>query len=140
MTKEGKGSGFISRNNNDETAKNFFEVNEKAGIPRKETITWNIVPWYIGKDGRRRTPSTTDIQLGLEYLYRLIDRLPHLQVIVLVGKKAQSVERHLKARFPLVRVLRCSHPSPLFVNNKPGNKRKIVVALRRVRNAVNATP
>jgi uracil-DNA glycosylase len=41
-------SGFISRNNPDETAKNFFELNIAADIPRKRTICWNIVPWYIG--------------------------------------------------------------------------------------------
>src|SRR5438105_9981570 len=37
-------SGFVSRNNPDQTAKNFFELNEQLGIPRKRTITWNIVP------------------------------------------------------------------------------------------------
>ena len=37
-------SGFISRNNHDETAKNFFELNKDADIPRERTITWNIVP------------------------------------------------------------------------------------------------
>src|SRR6266581_3517335 len=41
-------SGFISRNNPDESAKNFFELNAEAKIPRKRTVTWNIVPWYIG--------------------------------------------------------------------------------------------
>jgi hypothetical protein len=40
-------SGFISRNNPDETAKNFFQLNAEAKIPRKRTITWNVVPWYI---------------------------------------------------------------------------------------------
>ena len=33
-----KDSGFISRNNNDETAKNFFEINRVAEIPREKTI------------------------------------------------------------------------------------------------------
>ena len=41
-------SGFVSRNNPDETAKNFFELNREAGIPRRRTVIWNVVPWYIG--------------------------------------------------------------------------------------------
>ena len=32
-------SGFISRNNPDETAKNFFELNAEAKVPRKRTVT-----------------------------------------------------------------------------------------------------
>ena len=41
-------SGFISRNNPDETAKNFFNLNQDADLPRKSTVSWNVVPWYIG--------------------------------------------------------------------------------------------
>jgi hypothetical protein len=37
---------FISRNNNDETAKNFFKLNTDANLPRMRTVSWNIVPWY----------------------------------------------------------------------------------------------
>jgi hypothetical protein len=35
-------SGFVSRNNPDESARNFFELNQEAGIPRTLTATWNI--------------------------------------------------------------------------------------------------
>ncbi len=38
-------SGFVSRNNPDETAKTFFELNERAGLDRCLTVSWNIVPW-----------------------------------------------------------------------------------------------
>src|SRR5258707_58093 len=41
-------SGFVSRNNPDPTAKNWFELNVAVGIDRRRTMTWNIVPWYIG--------------------------------------------------------------------------------------------
>jgi uracil-DNA glycosylase len=37
-------SGFVSRNNPDETAKNFFKLNHEAGIPRHDTAIWNVVP------------------------------------------------------------------------------------------------
>jgi hypothetical protein len=41
---QAKGSGFISRNNPDPSANNFFEFNRQIGICRKRTISWNIVP------------------------------------------------------------------------------------------------
>ena len=57
-------SGFISRNNPDETAKNFFQLNRESGISRKRTITWNIVPWYLGSGSRIR-PATSDTNYGV---------------------------------------------------------------------------
>lgn len=41
-------SGFISRNNPDESAKNLFLLLREAGFERRDTLLWNIVPWYIG--------------------------------------------------------------------------------------------
>jgi hypothetical protein len=42
------GSGFISRNNDDATAAATFEFMRRAGIPRKLTLIWNVVPWWNG--------------------------------------------------------------------------------------------
>src|SRR5437660_8308534 len=53
-------SGFISRNNPDESAKNFFQLNAEAKIPRKRTVTWNVVPWYIGDGKSIRAADRTD--------------------------------------------------------------------------------
>src|SRR5262245_27552976 len=35
-------SGFVSRNNPDETAKNFFLLNRELAIERTRTVAWNI--------------------------------------------------------------------------------------------------
>jgi uracil-DNA glycosylase len=125
-------SGFISRSNRDETAKNFFLLYQEAGIPRSDTILWNIVPWYIGDGSRIRAAGGQDIAEGLEYLRELIDLLPRLEVIVLVGQKAQKVEREIRRLRPRVRIVRSPHPSPLFVNNKPGNRQLILNVLQQV--------
>lgn len=53
-------SGFVSRNNPDETAKNFFELNRDAGIPRELTVIWNVVPWYIGDGARIRAAKSQE--------------------------------------------------------------------------------
>jgi hypothetical protein len=38
------GSGFISRDNDDPTAEATFRFMSAAGIPRQETLMWNVVP------------------------------------------------------------------------------------------------
>ncbi len=40
----GKGSGFISRSNNDATAEATFGFMREADIPRKRSVIWNVVP------------------------------------------------------------------------------------------------
>lgn len=115
-------SGFVSRNNPDETAKNFLELNRMAGLPRTRTLTWNIVPWYLGASGRIRPAKPTDIDEGWPYLLFLLGVLPSLRVAVLVGRKAQKVKRRPVQARPDLRLLDCPHPSPLFVNRRPGNR------------------
>ncbi|HEY7504677.1 MAG TPA: uracil-DNA glycosylase, partial [Gemmatimonadales bacterium] len=125
-------SGFVSRNNPDETAKSFMLLNEAAGIARSRTVVWNIVPWYIGSGQRIRPATGKDIDEGWPYVVRLLDLLPRVAVAVLVGRKAQRVRRHFVALRPDVAVFDCPHPSPLFVNRLPANREVVVEALRAV--------
>ena len=125
-------SGFISRNNPDESAKNWLELNAEAGVLRGRTVICNIVPWYVGLGGRIRAVGSTDIKEGWRYLLQLLDMLPRLRVIVLVGGKAQRVAPRLRATRPDVRLMTCPHPSPSFVNRKPQNRGLLLAALREV--------
>jgi uracil-DNA glycosylase len=125
-------SGFISRNNPDETARNFFEMNAEAGIPRDRTVTWNIVPWYIGSATRIRAANRTDISLGIECLTELLPLLPELRAVVLLGHKAEAAAEPIARLRPDLRLFRSPHPSPLYVNNKPGNRDRILMVLRDV--------
>ena len=131
-------SGFVSRNNNDEAAKNFFELNSQSGIPRKRTVSWNIVPWYIGSGHRIRAASATDIKSGMTHLLRLLDLLHSLRVIVLVGRKAQKAQKILSSERPDIKLFLSPHPSPLFINSKPGNKEIISAVLRDVAKYISA--
>ena len=130
-------SGFISRNNPDETAKNFYEVNQQAGIDRKRTVVWNVVPWYIGSGPHVRPANAKDIEKGTESLAELLQLLPKLRVIVLVGQKAQKALNYAKVLAPSLVILDCPHPSPLFVNRKPGNRQLLLTKLRQVRVVLN---
>ena len=125
-------SGFISRNNPDESAKNFFELNRQADLPREITISWNIVPWYIGSGTKIRPANKYDIDEGRRYLLNLLSLLQNLQIIVLGGKKAQKAEALITANYPEITIVKMPHPSPLFVNNAPENKFKIMRILQEV--------
>ena len=128
-------SGFISRNNPDESAKNFFCLNHKAGICRKRTITWNVVPWYICTGTRIRSATDHDIQAGLPSLKKLLYLLPKLKMIVLVGKKAQRGLHNLsdieKWR-PDIKISFMWHPSPQCLNRFKDKRGEILEVLRKV--------
>ncbi|PJA46418.1 hypothetical protein CO174_00185 [Candidatus Uhrbacteria bacterium CG_4_9_14_3_um_filter_50_9] len=126
-------SGFVSRNNPDETAKNFFNFNQEVDIPRQKTIIWNVVPWYIGSEKKIRAAQQKDIQQGLAYTHQLIALLPQLKNIVLFGKKAQAIKNELSEHYKGLVIITSPHPSPMFVNRKKQNKESIISALKRAK-------
>ena len=125
-------AGFISRNNPDETAKNFFLLNQDAGIARERTVLWNVVPWYIGTGTRIRPANRTDIAQGIGPLAKLMPLLPALRAVVLVGQKAGTARRAIAELRPQVRIFSTPHPSPLFINNKPENRGRLLGILKDV--------
>lgn len=129
-----KESGFVSRNNPDETAKNIFQISQEAGFVRSETILWNAVPWYIGDANKIRAANPNDLKNGLRPLPRLLSLLPNLVAIVLVGGKAERAAKSLNAE--QYRIFYSPHPSPVFVNRAPGNRQRILEAFLRVREAI----
>lgn len=125
-------SGFISRNNLDESAKNFFELNREAGIPRRSTVTWNIVPWYIGSGQKIRPARKDDLAEGLPYFMELLRLLPGLRIVIIMGQKPTSAEKHIRTARPDLQIVRSPHPSPLYVNHRPGNRENILGVLQSV--------
>ena len=125
-------SGFISRNNPDETAKNFFELNRQAGIPRERTIIWNVVPWYIGSGEKIRPATAADVAEGLAPLLELLVLLPNLRAVVFIGRKAALTARDVTKLRPGLRYFHCPHPSPMYCNRAPENKNNILTVLHEV--------
>lgn len=124
-------SGFVSRNNPDPTAKRFFELNAQANLPRRLTVTWNVVPWYIGSAGKIRPAKAADIDEAEPYLRKLLDLLPRLEVIVLIGRKAQRSHALVSRLMPSARILEMPHPGPRVYNSSPATRRAMLRALRR---------
>lgn len=127
-------SGFISRNNPDETAKNMFELCRNAGLSRKASVLWNVVPWYIGDGSKIRPATSADLEAGMRLLPRLLDLLPKVQTIVLLGRKAERAQRLFETG--KYQVFTTPHPSPLFVNNAPGNRGRILDVFRKARESL----
>jgi len=128
-------SGFISRNNPDETAKNMFNLLREAGFERNMTTLWNIVPWYIGSGTKIRAAQSQDIRRGMPYLLELIEMMTELQCIALIGQKAARAKSQLEEATGLP-VIATYHPSPLFVNNRPENRRIILMSFKKIRTLI----
>ncbi len=105
-----RNSGFVSMNNPDETARNFFEVSREAGINRKRIIIWNAVPWYIGSGSKIRPADSRDLAAGVGYLPELLLLLPKLRGVVLVGKKAKKAEHQVRDAAPHLDLFCSPHP------------------------------
>lgn len=107
MTSGKGGSGFISRNNNDPSAEATFDFMQRAGIPRKLTVTWNVIPWWNGT----RKVTGQELREGVACVQELITLLPKLCAVVLVGGKAARAQEYLRGTG--LTLFTSAHPSPL---------------------------
>jgi hypothetical protein len=57
------GSGFLSADNDDPTAKRFAALLDAAGIPVSEILAWNAYPWYVN-----HKPTPAELEAGVEPL------------------------------------------------------------------------
>jgi hypothetical protein len=101
-----QGSGFISRDNDDPTAEASFRFYLEAGVDRRRSVVWNVIPGWNGTI--KVTPA--ELRAGVADLGELLSLLPRLRTIVLVGRRAARAE-------PLIRdlgdyaVFHSAHPS-----------------------------
>jgi hypothetical protein len=126
------GSGFISADNNDPTAETTWRLLQEAGVVRsRELASWNIVPWYVG-DGRRIRPvNAADLREAAPATRALLELLPELRVVVLLGRKA--AEGWSRLGIGGYTVLEGPHPGPRVVNTRPGARAEICAVLREAR-------
>lgn len=114
-------SKFISRNNPDRTAAKINQLLDTANINRKDTIIWNIVPWYIGQDDtlkRIRAAKVAGIAKALPFNKEFLKLLTKLEVIVLMGKNAQLAKGEIMCITDAL-IFCTAHPSPRVVNSWP---------------------
>ncbi|MDZ4828405.1 MAG: hypothetical protein SGJ13_18340 [Actinomycetota bacterium] len=134
------GSGFISPDTNDPTARNTTRACAAADLDASLRVHWNIYPWWVQKKGIDGFPAESfaaAMHAAVPFVDELVGRLlPELGVVVLMGKKAQDGWDRYVATGGLppagLRVLRCPHPSPLAYP-KGDNARLIIDALSEAR-------
>lgn len=119
-------SGFVSRNNPDETAKNWFEMNLEVGIDRKRTAIWNAVSWYLGTGLVIRAATAANVREAQPYLMKVLAMLPKLRAVALVGRAAGRIRPCLADDYPHLSVVELPHPSPMFVNRLVENRRAVL--------------
>lgn len=101
------GSGFISRDNNDETAKATFEFMNNIGLTRSRSLIWNTIPAWNGS----RVFKGLDVKEGIHLFEELLPLLPKAKTLILVGNQAQKAEKFLKSAS--LKIYKSAHPSPL---------------------------
>ena len=100
----GEDAGFISRDNGGGTAEALRRSMWEAGLPRRDTVIWNVVPWWNGSIA----VTAAERAAGLRELPHALALLPRLHTAVLVGRTAARARPVLQG----LRILESAHPSP----------------------------
>lgn len=95
MTQRDGGSGMLCAENNDPTAELFSNCLDAAGLDVGRTITWNAYPWYINK-----SPTASQLDAGIMPLRRLLELLPEVSVVMLMGRRAEDSWARFQKRYP----------------------------------------
>jgi uracil-DNA glycosylase len=140
------GSGIVSLDNDDATAANLWRALDEAGLDRGETVLWNAVPWFTGTLERGAAPTAGELRLGQTWLLPFLTLLPRLEVVVALGRSAQSAAAHLGTPTPALRgrqfrVLLAPHPSQR-VYNRPGfeGRERVHAAVAEAAEALRPRP
>jgi hypothetical protein len=112
------GSGFVSRNNNDPTAKATHKFMAEAKIPRRDTAMWNVIPWWNGTI--RLTAA--EKSAGAREIRPLLKLFPVLKGVVLVGNAAAKLAEPQLSGLDL-KIFYSVHPS-IQARNGPHSKER----------------
>lgn len=125
-----RASMIVSRDNPSGTGRNLRAMLDAAGIARRDTLIWNVVPWIIHHEGAlNRAPTRTELAQGLGHLDALLAALPRLAVVVLSGRFAAQAEPAIAAARPGLPILAMPHPSPTIQCTSPEIRLRCAAAL-----------
>ena len=89
------GSGFVSRDNPDPTARNFGKALDMAGFLRSEVVLWNVVPYCVSTVDQNKNVTRTQIRNAITDTQDFVNCLPKLAAVVFCGRSAQHARKFL---------------------------------------------
>jgi len=110
------GSGFVSRDNPDPSARNMGKILDEAGFARSDVLLWNVVPYCISTETQSRHATTAHIREAIPACQAFIDCLPKLVAVVFGGRSAQRAQKSLRLQSGVV-VFCTFHPGAQSYNN-----------------------
>lgn len=109
------GAGCCSEDNPDGTALTLAALRAGAGLLRQDYLRWNIVPWAVHDvTGSWSAPTATDRQDARPALAQLLEALPCVELVVVMGQRALAgYTRHTTLGTPvrILPLLATPHPS-----------------------------
>ena len=135
-TDEFGGSGFLSPENDDDSAQMFSDCLDAVHLDVGRVLTWNACPWSL-PDGQER-PLVAQVEEGIEPLRQLVGLLPRLTAVVAMGRVAQGAWRRFERRYPEVarqyRTFESPHTSKRGLvggrTSRDGSIRRVKAAMR----------
>jgi len=85
----GTGSGLLSLDNNDRTARNCREAYARHGIDSIEVVHWNVVPFPVA--GAKNGGSTAaERRKAAHWTREMVQLLPEIEIVLLLGAAARD--------------------------------------------------
>ena len=106
-----RGSGFVSSDNDDNSAETMWWALRRAGVDRaREVLTWNIIPWYRGVDAPESVRAR-EFDEAQPALLELLELLPNARAVVLLGRDAERGWKKATGLVPDVPTTSAPHPA-----------------------------
>ena len=70
---------------------------QNHGLAALDVILWNIFPWHPHKQGNlltNRTPSTSELDVGVEFAKMLLELVPNMKIVAIGQKAADTLSRY----------------------------------------------
>jgi hypothetical protein len=133
----GTGSGLLSLDNNDRTARNLREAYARHGVAASDMVGWNAVPFPVA--GIRNGGSTAaERREGAPWIREFVRRCPNLKFVLLLGNAAREGGQRANLTTPAPIVpWPVPHPSMRGLNSPPDARTRFEAAVIQLAKELN---
>lgn len=129
-----RGSGLISIDNADQTARNMFMLTRQAGLGREDFVAWNIVPWYLPEGRKTKATRMQDVMDAVPYVASLLELFVGLERVITLSDHSRKGWEIVRRQVPLAADLlwdAAPHPSATNLNTRPESRQLILECFER---------